>query len=176
MTILTHPWPPISDKHSRILILGSFPSPKSREFGFPYGHPQNIFWATLAGLLDVPVPERSAEATRRFLLRHRIALWDVLHSCEIRGADDASIRNPVPNKFRDLIDGSDITRIFTTGKKATDLFNKLCAEEAGMNAIYLPSTSPANRAAQAKPSFQQAWSQVTDFICSRAPDVGLLID
>ncbi|MDR1272662.1 MAG: DNA-deoxyinosine glycosylase [Clostridiales Family XIII bacterium] len=157
---VTHPWPPVCDGHSRILILGTFPSPKSREAGFYYGHPQNVFWRTLAELLDEPVPDRSRASMDAFLLRNRIALWDVIQSCEIDGASDMSIRNPKPNRFRPLIDRTDIAAIFTTGKKATGLFNRLCAEEAGMEAIYLPSTSPANRALQAKPSFMEQWAHI----------------
>jgi hypoxanthine-DNA glycosylase len=128
--------------------------------GFYYGHPQNIFWKTVAAVLGIAEPLRDVQSRRVFLRETRIALWDVLQSCDIEGAADASIRHPVPNRFASLINDSDICAIFTTGKAATELFNTLCAEEAGLEATYLPSTSPANRAAQAKPEFMQQWLQL----------------
>ncbi|MCL2869998.1 DNA-deoxyinosine glycosylase [Candidatus Saccharibacteria bacterium] len=143
-----------------MLILGTFPSPKSREFGFYYGHPQNIFWQTLARVLNQPEPAKTIAARREFLLKNHIAMWDVLHACEINGAADSSITNPVPNKFALLLAKTNIVAVLTTGKTATDLFQKLCAKEAGMDAIYLPSTSPANRALQAKPEFMRTWQQI----------------
>lgn len=135
---------------------------RSREEGFYYGHPQNIFWKTLAASLGVEplAPGASIEDKRAFLLHHKVALWDVLHSCTIEGSSDASIRNPIPNIFAPLIASSNISAIFTTGKTATQLFNELAAQEAGMRAVYLPSTSPANRAQQSKASFTQAWNNV----------------
>jgi len=158
---LIHPWPPLFDARSKILILGTFPSPKSRQMGFPYGHPQNIFWETLAEVIGQPPPAREA-AVRRFALDNRIALWDVLHACDIDGASDASIKNPEGNLFAPILAQSRISAIFTTGKAATNLFNKLCAAEAGMAAIYLPSTSPANRAAQVKAGFIEQWQLVAE--------------
>jgi len=155
--LITHPWKPIYDARSGVLVLGTIPSPKSRENGFYYGHPQNIFWQTLAAVLGVPCPPADAASKTDFLLRHRVALWDVLHSCTIRGASDTSIANPVANQFRPLLARTKIAAIFTTGKTATALFNTLCAGEAGLTAIYLPSTSPANRALHAKPEFWEAW-------------------
>jgi hypoxanthine-DNA glycosylase len=159
-TLITHPWKPIFDVRSEVLILGSIPSPKSRENGFYYGHPQNIFWQTLAAVVAAPCPDADAASKTAFLLKHRVALWDVLHSCTISGASDTSITNAVPNKFKPLLAQTNIAAIFTTGKKATELFNALCAEESGMAAIYLPSTSPANRALQAKAEFMEMWKQV----------------
>ena len=160
--IIIHPWPPLYDERSKILILGTIPSPKSREFGFYYGHPQNIFWKTLAEVLNKPAPGQSVDERRDFALLNRIALWDVLYSCEINGASDLSIRNPVPNQFAPLLSKIKPAAIFTTGKKATELFNKLCAEEAGMTAVYLPSTSPANRAAQVSGEFMARWRLVAE--------------
>jgi hypoxanthine-DNA glycosylase len=157
---IVHPWPPFYSSNSRLLILGTIPSPASREMGFFYGHPQNIFWRILAEVLDVPEPPRTIEARRLFLRENRIALWDVLHAATIVGAADASIRNPEPNIFSALLRACDIQAIFTTGKQATRLFNELCAAEAGIQATYLPSTSPANRAAQAKPEFKAHWQKV----------------
>jgi hypoxanthine-DNA glycosylase len=144
------------------LILGTIPSPKSREMGFYYGHPQNIFWRTLAQVLGQPEPPYDVDARRGFALRNHVALWDVLRSCEIDGASDASIRNPVPNRFRPIIDSSRIKTIFTTGKTGTGLFARLCSEEVGMDSVYLPSTSPANRATQARPIYMERWQQVAE--------------
>jgi hypoxanthine-DNA glycosylase len=168
MDMLKHPFEPIYDAHSRLLILGTFPSPKSRASRFYYAHPQNRFWATLAAVLGEAPPAPDAAARTAFLLKNHIALWDVLHACEIEGASDGSIRNPVPNLFRPLLAASEIAAIFTTGKKATGLFNALCAAEAGMEAVYLPSTSPANRAYQQKPAFMAQWLRVRTALDARA--------
>jgi hypoxanthine-DNA glycosylase len=157
---IVHPWKPIYDQMSRVLILGTIPSPKSRETGFYFGHPQNVFWEILAESLRVQAPTPDIASKTAFLLANHVALWDVLSACDIKGASDLSIKNPNPNKFRSILDESQISKIFTTGKKATELFGRLCAEEAGMPAVYLPSTSPANRAAQAKPEFKVQWAQV----------------
>jgi hypoxanthine-DNA glycosylase len=140
-----------------VLILGTIPSPKSREMGFYYGHPQNCFWKTIALVLEQEEPIRGVQARKEFLLRNRIALWDVLHSCEIEGASDSSIKEMTANSFRPIIEASEISAVFATGKKASAIFNSMCAEEAGLKASYLPSTSPANRAFQIKPEFMEHW-------------------
>ncbi|MCL2102392.1 MAG: DNA-deoxyinosine glycosylase, partial [Fibromonadales bacterium] len=129
------------------------------------GHPQNRFWKTIAELFNEPMPASDSESKRNFILSHNLALWDVLHSCEITGADDSTIRNPVPNKFQPILAKSKIRAIFTNGKKATELFQKLCAEEAGMDAVYLPSTSPANRAWHGRAGFMREWGKVLLFLC-----------
>jgi hypoxanthine-DNA glycosylase len=159
---LTHPWQPIYDQASRVLVLGTFPSPRSRLEGFYFGHPQNIFWATLAGSLGVPRLPADASAADKaaMLLSNNVALWDVLQSCRIQGAADASILDPVPNRFSQILSNSRINAVFTTGRTATRLFNRLAADEAGMRAAYLPSTSPAARAAQASPEFLRLWGNV----------------
>ena len=138
-----HTIPPCYDKYSRILMLGSFPSPKSREFGFFYGHPQNRFWRVLAALFSAPLPTTNEEK-RNLLLREKIALWDVLASCEIHGADDASIRNETPNDIRTILNTCDIRAIFTTGGTATRLYRKHILPLVMRDTIALPSTSPAN--------------------------------
>jgi len=150
----------VVDEDCRVLVLGTFPSPASRSFGFYYGHPQNLFWRVLAEVLDVPPPAPTPGARRDFLLQHHIACWDVLHACTITGASDASIADPVPNQFAPMLASTKINAIFTNGRAATNLFNDLCATEAGRPATYLPSTSPANRARQASPAFREAWQQV----------------
>ncbi|MDR3225253.1 MAG: DNA-deoxyinosine glycosylase [Clostridiales Family XIII bacterium] len=164
MEHIVHPWKPIYNASSRVLILGTIPSPKSREVGFYFGHPQNVFWRALAEAIGTPAPQQDIGAKTAFLLENHVALWDVLHACDIEGASDLSIRNPEPNLFRPMLRASKIRAIFTTGRKATDLFNRLCTEESGFHAIYLPSTSPANRATQAKPTFKEDWAKVRNFI------------
>jgi len=141
--IVTHEFGPFYDSESRVLILGSIPSPKSRQQGFYYGHPRNRFWQALATLLGEDVPETVA-LRKGFLTRNHIALWDVLESCEINGADDNSIRNPQPNDISMILDEADIRAVFTTGAKASALYEKLCLPVCGIPAIRLPSTSPAN--------------------------------
>jgi hypoxanthine-DNA glycosylase len=141
---IIHPIAPIYNAQSKILILGTMASPKSREYGFFYGHPQNNFWRVLANIFNVKLPD-GIEEKKKFLLEKNIAVWDVLHSCEISGADDASIRNPAVNDFSEILANSKIKTVFTTGLTATKLYNKYCAEKTGISAIYLPSTSPANR-------------------------------
>jgi len=140
---VVHPLAPVWDRASRVLILGTMPSPKSREQGFYYAHPQNRFWPLLAALFGEPVPDR-IEERRQFALRHRIALWDVLASCEISGAADSSIRNPVPNDLTPILRESDIRAVFTTGATAFRLYQKLCLPQTGLPAVILPSSSPAN--------------------------------
>ena len=139
----THPFEPVWDGHSRVLILGSFPSVRSREEGFYYGHPRNRFWPLLASLLDCPVPETVPEK-QALLLEHGIALWDVLASCEITGSSDSSIRNAVPNDLMPILCGAHITRIYCNGTAAWRLYGRYLQPVTGMEAICLPSTSPAN--------------------------------
>lgn len=144
MEVVNHTFNPIFDKQSKVLILGTMPSPKSRENGFYYGHPQNRFWRVLADVFKETCPVTNEEKMQ-FLKNHHLALWDVLKSCEIKGADDASIKNPIPNDFSEILNQSSIQAIFTTGKKASDLYMKYCYESTNIPCIPLPSTSPANR-------------------------------
>ena len=141
---ITHPFEAVYDAQSKILILGTMASPKSREYGFFYGHPQNNFWRVLSKVMTARLLD-SIEEKKKFLLGNNIAVWDVLHSCEISGADDSSIKNPVVNDFTEILAKSKIKAVFTTGAKATELYKKYCAEKTGIPAVYLPSTSPANR-------------------------------
>lgn len=138
-----HELEPFFDSQSAILILGSFPSPKSRETGFYYGHPQNRFWKVLGAVFEEPVPG-SVKEKKDFLTRHRIALWDVIASCEIAGAGDQSIRNPVPNDLKLILNNAPIKKILITGATAFRLYEKLCRPLIGIGAIPLPSPSPAN--------------------------------
>lgn len=142
-TKILHTLEPVFDESSCVLLLGTMPSPKSRETGFYYGHPQNRFWQVLSGLFQQTLPV-TREEKLHFLRRNRIALWDVLACCEIAGASDASIRNPEANDIAGLLADSNIHTIFTTGRKAELLYNKYCFPQTGIAAIPLPSTSPAN--------------------------------
>lgn len=143
--LIEHSINPIFDEHSHVLMLGTMPSPRSREQGFFYGHPQNRFWKVLAAVFDKPTPV-SIDDKKRFLLEHRIALWDVLASCQIEGASDASIRDPKPNDLSHILDKAPIEQIFCTGAKAAQLYRKLCEPTTGIPCLQLPSTSPANAA------------------------------
>ncbi|MGN0563395.1 MAG: DNA-deoxyinosine glycosylase [Candidatus Heritagella sp.] len=140
---VTHAFPPVFRADSRVLVLGTMPSPKSRENGFYYSHPQNRFWPVMAALLDEPLP-RTPEEKRALVLNHRIALWDVLQSCEIRGAGDASIRKPVANPIGRLLEQTKICAVFATGQKAAALYTRYCFPRTHLPVHALPSTSPAN--------------------------------
>lgn len=157
---VTHEFPPVFDGNSKVLILGTIPSPKSRELGFYYMHPQNRFWKMLCAVLNENVPD-SIKERRAMCLRRGIALWDVLESCEIRGAEDSSISNAVPNDLRRIIGSSPIKRIFTTGKKAHALYKRFFPDLA--EDICLPSTSPANRTITEAEMLEQ-YRQIAEFI------------
>lgn len=140
-----HNIPPLFDENSEILILGSFPSQKSREAQFFYGHPQNRFWLVLSEVLGEKLPQ-SIDEKREMLLKNKIALWDVIASCEIVGSSDSSIKNAVPNDVSGIIKKSNIKRIFVNGKTAEKYYNKYVFGDTQISAIALPSTSPANAA------------------------------
>lgn len=143
MDTVFHELPPVFDGESRVLVLGTIPSPKSREQGFYYGHPRNRFWKMMALVFEEPMPETVKER-RAMALRNHVALWDVLASCSIKGAEDASIRDAVPNDIRLILSQADIRAVFTTGTKAAALYRKYCEPVCGVPCISLPSTSPAN--------------------------------
>lgn len=143
VTTVTHEIQPVFDSRSRVLLLGTMPSPASREQGFYYGHPQNRFWRVIAAIFDEPAP-RTIEEKRDMLLHHHVALWDVLASCEIEGASDASIRDAQPNDLARIFDAADIRAVFATGTKAGELYRKLIEPTLGVPCTTLPSTSPAN--------------------------------
>lgn len=143
MARLEHTIPPVWRADSRILLLGSFPSPKSREQAFFYGHPQNRFWRVLGAVYGAEVPQTRGEKIE-FLYAHRLALWDVIASCEIEGASDASVRDAVPNDLTPILRGAEIAAICTTGATAHRLYRRLIEPVTGVPAIALPSTSPAN--------------------------------
>ena len=160
--LVTHEFDAFFNKYSRVLILGTIPSPKSREQGFYYGHPQNRFWKVLADVLDEEFPQTVKER-KGFLKRNHIALWDVLESCEIKGASDVSIRNARPNDMNRILQAADIRAIFATGAKAAQLYKKLCFPECGVEAVRLPSTSPANCGCSYE-TLREAYSQICDYV------------
>ncbi|MDE6111200.1 MAG: DNA-deoxyinosine glycosylase [Eubacterium sp.] len=141
--MIVHPINPLYDNNAEILILGSFPSVKSREAGFFYGHPQNRFWRVMARICGESLPT-TIEAKTNMILNHHFALWDVIHSCEITGSADSTIKNVTPNDLSQILNTANIKGIFVNGKKAEALYNKYIYKETGIKAIVLPSTSPAN--------------------------------
>lgn len=140
-----HPIPPVFDARSEILILGSFPSVRSRQQAFFYAHPQNRFWRILAALYGAPVP-CSTEQKRVFLLQNRIALWDVIASCRIEGSSDSSIRDVRVNDISPILSAAPIRAIFANGKTAWSLYERYIRPCVGREAVCLPSSSPANAA------------------------------
>lgn len=142
--MIQHPISPVFDSRSSVLILGSFPSVKSREIGFFYGHPQNRFWKVLAAVFEEQTVPKDTEEKRDFLLRNGVALWDVICSCDITGSSDSSIRNVVPNDLTPILEQANIRQIYVNGKKAMSLYQRYLEPETGRKAVCLPSTSPAN--------------------------------
>ena len=142
---IVHSFAPVYDKDSEILILGTLPSVKSRENNFYYGHKQNRFWKVLATLLKEPVPE-TIEEKKAMLLAHRIALWDVIQSCDIKGSSDSSIKNVQPTDIGMILEKTNVTQIYANGNKAGQLYKRYQFPVTGIEATVLPSTSPANAA------------------------------
>ena len=157
---VVHPIPPVYRADSRILILGSFPSVKSRETGFFYGHPQNRFWKVIAALFEEPVPEKIPEK-KDLLLKHYIALWDVIAECDIAGSSDSSIKNVVPAELSVILDHAPIRTIYANGAKAYDLYQKYTYPVTGRDIRKLPSTSPANAAFQME-RLLGAWQEILE--------------
>lgn len=151
---VVHTFAPVYDAQSEILILGSFPSVKSRENRFYYGHPQNRFWRVLAGVYGEPVPGTIPEK-QAFLLRNHVALWDVIASCDITGSSDASIRNVTANDMSVIREAAEIRGIFANGSTAYRLYQSYC----GKDIKKLPSTSPAN-AAWSLERLTEAWRDI----------------
>ena len=142
---IIHPIPPLYDADCKILILGSFPSVKSREAMFFYGHPQNRYWKLIARLFDEPIPA-TIEEKKRLAFNHHIAMWDTIRSCTITGSSDSSIRDVVPNDLSVILDHSKVERIFCNGATSHKLYMKYIFPMTGIKAVKLPSTSPANAA------------------------------
>ena len=155
---VTHGFPPVYDRNSRILILGSMPSVKSRELGFYYGHPQNRFWKVMSAVTGENFPA-DIPGKREMLLRHGIALWDVIAECDIAGSSDSSIRNVVPNDLSVILSAACISAIFTNGSTASGIYKKYQLSQTGISSVPLPSTSPAN-AAWSLDRLIKAWSVI----------------
>ena len=161
--MLSHPFPPLFDARSSILILGSFPSVKSREQRFFYGHPRNRFWPVLAAVLACPVP-RDIPEKKELLLTHGVALWDSIASCEIVGSSDASIDHVIPNDLTPIFAAADIRQVFCNGKTSWNMYHRYIEPDTGRPAICLPSTSPAN-AAWSFERLRAAWAeQLTPYL------------
>ena len=155
---VVHPFEPVFDRDSRVLILGSLPSVRSREEGFYYSHPRNRFWKLLAALFGESEPQ-TIEKKRALALAHRVALWDTVKSCEIAGSSDASIKNAVPNDLTPILASSDVRAIFCNGAAAFRLYERFSKPLTGRDARLLPSTSPAN-AAWSFERLVEAWSVI----------------
>lgn len=158
-----HELPPIYNEHSEVLILGSLPSVKSREEKFYYAHPKNRFWKTLSAIFEEEIGN-TIEEKKEFLYRNHIALFDVIKSCEIENSSDTSIKNVVPNNLKTIIKQSQIKFIFTTGRKAYDLYQKYCFPKTKIEAIYLPSTSPANCPKNIETTLVDSYQQIKETI------------
>ena len=155
MQQIEHSFPPVVDEECRILILGSFPSVKSREEGFFYGHPQNRFWKMLAAIYKEGIPTDIQEK-RTLLLRHHIALWDVIASCEIEGSSDASVRNAMPVDISLITNVATIERVICNGQLAAKLYHQHLEKLVGLPTVVMPSTSPANASCSLE-KLIQAW-------------------
>jgi len=157
---VTHTFEPIYDEKSKILILGTFPSVKSRENAFYYGHPQNRFWKVLAAVTGEETPS-CIEGKKAMLLKNHIAIWDVISTCDIEGSSDSSIKNVTANDIAGLLQGSSIGTIYGNGDKACRLYEKFCKEKTKKEIVKLPSTSPAN-AAYSIEKLVECWKVIRD--------------
>ncbi len=157
---IVHPIPPLYDENCKILILGSFPSVKSREAMFFYGHPQNRFWKLMAALFEEAYPQ-SVEEKKSLVLKHHIAMWDTIRSCTITGSSDSSIKDVVPNDLSVILDNSRVERIFCNGATSYRLYLKYIYPTTGVKAVKLPSTSPANAAFNLERLLTE-WSMIKD--------------
>lgn len=157
-THVSHDFEPVFDENSKVLILGTFPSVKSRENQFYYGHPQNRFWKVIAGLTESEVPQ-TIEEKKKLLLEHGIAIWDVIESCDIIGSSDSSIKNVVPADIERVVANSKIQNTYANGGTAKKLYEKYSQKKTGREIIGLPSTSPAN-AAYSLERLLECWQEV----------------
>ncbi len=161
-THIVHTFEPVFNKQSRVLVLGSLPSVKSREQGFYYGHAQNRFWKVVAALMQKPLPETTGQK-KQLLLESRIAVWDVVQECDIIGSSDASIRNVTPTDLKRILDSCDIRAVFANGAAAAKLYEKFQKPLTKRDVITLPSTSPAN-AAWSLERLLDRWSALLEYL------------
>ncbi|MSB11298.1 DNA-deoxyinosine glycosylase [Finegoldia sp. BIOML-A1] len=159
---IVHPLKPLYDENSKILILGSFPSVKTREYGFFYGHPQNRFWKLMERLFDVDL-DVSIEDRKRFLLEHNIAVYDSIYQCDIIGSSDSSIKNVVPSDLKEIVDYADINHVFCNGTASFKCFEEYHAKNLGVEATKLPSTSPAN-ARYRLDDLEKEWKVILEYL------------
>ena len=157
-THVKHAFEPVYDKKSRLLILGTLPSVKSREQNFYYGHPKNRFWKLIASLYEENIPD-TIEKKKELLLKHHIALWDVIAECDIAGSSDSSIKNVVPADLSVILENAPVKKIYANGAKAYDLYMKYTYPKTGQPILKLPSTSPANAAFQME-RLSDAWKVI----------------
>lgn len=157
---LKHSFPPVFNRDSKVLILGSFPSVKSREEGFFYGHPRNRFWKVIAEVYEEAQPMTISEK-KQLLLRNQIALWDVIDECDIIGSSDSSIQNVIPTNVNELLKETKITKIVANGKTAAKLYRKFTMPITGMEIVEMPSTSPAN-AAYSLERLLEEWKRIKE--------------
>lgn len=162
---IDHPFGPTFNKNSRVLILGSFPSVKTRAQAFPYGHPQNRFWPIISRILEVdpPLLATEPERTRRILLEGKIAIWDSIASCRITGSSDSSIKDATPTDLGRIFEEADIKMVFCNGATSYRYYQRWQYKQFGREAILLPSTSPAN-AAWSMDRLYDTWKQIKDYL------------
>ncbi len=159
---MEHLFEPVFDKNSKVLILGTFPSVKSRDAGFYYYHPQNRFWKVIAVLTKERFPE-TIDEKKEILLAHGIAVWDVIKSCDIQGSSDSSIKNVVPADLSVIIECADIKQIYANGGKAFELYQKYSKDKTGQEIVKLPSTSPANASCSLEKLLLE-WNCITEYL------------
>ena len=159
---IVHPLKPLYDENSKILILGSFPSVKTREYGFFYGHPQNRFWKLMERLFDVDL-DVSIEERKRFLLEHNIAVYDSIYQCDIIGSSDSSIKNVVPSNLKEIVNCANINHVFCNGTASFKCFEKYHKKNLGVEASKLPSTSPAN-ARYRLDDLEDEWKVILEYL------------
>lgn len=162
LTYVEHEFNPVFNHDSKVLILGTFPSVKSRKNQFYYGNPQNRFWRIISRLTGSEVPQ-TIEEKKAMLLKHKIAIWDVISSCEIKGSSDSSIRNVVPTDLSSILQECDIRQIYANGGTAKKLYDKYSKKQTGMEIAALPSTSPAN-ATYSLDRLVQSWGEIRQYI------------
>ena len=160
---ISHTFSPVYDSTSKILILGSFPSVKSREQGFYYGHPRNRFWKVLSAVCGCVEPI-SIEGKKAMLINNQIAIWDVIDSCDIKGSSDSSIKNVIPADIKGLVEKTEIQKIYANGKTAERLYRKHIQPLTGMDIIPLPSTSPANAASSLGSLIEYWGKEIRDYL------------
>ena len=160
--MIVHPIPPLFDSESKTLILGSFPSVKSREAAFFYGHPQNRFWTVAAAVIGCKKPE-NVEEKKKMILENHLAMWDVIASCEIEGSADSTIKNVRANDIGQILAHANIQAIFVNGKTAQKYYDRYIKPTIGREAICLPSTSPAN-ATYSLDRLIDAWKEICQYL------------